>query len=89
LEKTVKARTHELELAKQQAEKEAQTDFLTGVPNRRCFLQDAERLLNQCRAKRGDLCLLMFDLDNFKIINDRYGHQASDRALQLFANAMS
>jgi diguanylate cyclase (GGDEF)-like protein len=60
------------------------TDFLTQVPNRRSFLETAERLLTRTRFARGPVALLLFDLDGFKNINDRYGHQAGDDVLIAF-----
>jgi diguanylate cyclase (GGDEF)-like protein len=60
------------------------TDPLTQVPNRRGFFEAAERLLMRTRFARRPVALLMFDLDCFKDINDRYGHQAGDKVLIAF-----
>ncbi len=65
----------------------ALVDDLTGIPNRRAFLQDASRLLDRLNSRPAS-CLL-FDLDNFKAINDRYGHAAGDRILSVFANILT
>ena len=60
------------------------TDPLTGVTNRRGFFQLGERLLMRTRFARRPSALLMFDLDQFKSINDRYGHHAGDEVLTAF-----
>src|SRR5262249_48656955 len=51
------------------------TDPLTGVANRRGFFETGERLLMRARFAHEATALIMFDLDRFKSINDRYGHQ--------------
>lgn len=63
----------------------ASTDHLTGLLNRRAFLENA---LNLCAAqgRRGKpVTLMMFDLDHFKSINDRFGHAVGDDVLRVFA----
>jgi diguanylate cyclase (GGDEF)-like protein len=66
----------------------ARNDSLTGVANRGTFLDQAERLLNRCRADNAPLSLIVFDLDHFKSINDAYGHAAGDRVLRAFADTV-
>ena len=63
----------------------ARTDLLTGVANRRGFL---EQTAVSKRAAVGlkPTAVLLFDLDHFKTINDRYGHAVGDRALKIFAD---
>ncbi|HEY3376181.1 MAG TPA: GGDEF domain-containing protein [Armatimonadota bacterium] len=61
---------------------EASTDFLTGVQNRRKFIQRGEGELARARRYRHPLSVLMLDLDNFKELNDFRGHAAGDFALQ-------
>jgi diguanylate cyclase (GGDEF)-like protein len=61
-------------------------DPLSGVPNRRAFLEGAERLQTQQRLDQEPLAVLLFDLDRFKKINDELGHAAGDAVLQLFAS---
>ncbi len=60
---------------------EAQTDHLTGVANRRHGLRRAEQLFTAVQASGDPLSIALFDLDHFKGINDRHGHEAGDRAL--------
>lgn len=62
----------------------AHTDDLTQLYNRRHFVDMAERSIHQW-PKHASSCLLMFDVDHFKNINDSYGHDVGDRVLQLIA----
>jgi diguanylate cyclase (GGDEF)-like protein/PAS domain S-box-containing protein len=69
--------------------KRADTDYLTGLPNRRYFERLAEFLL-EARERHGTVCsLLMLDIDYFKQINDRHGHPAGDEVLERVASIIS
>jgi diguanylate cyclase (GGDEF)-like protein len=63
----------------------AMTDLLTGLFNRRAFLEAANRMIEQRGRKSQPVSLMMFDLDKFKSINDRFGHAVGDDALKVFA----
>ena len=63
-------------------------DELTGIMNRRAFVDSVERRLrHQCRSGQSG-CLLFVDLDHFKEVNDTLGHKAGDQAIKLVADTM-
>jgi len=72
----------ERKVLERELEHQARTDFLTGIPNRRYFLELAEVELARAHRYRRPFSLLMLDLDMFKDINDRYGHRIGDLTLQ-------
>ncbi len=63
----------------------ASTDPLTGVPNRRMLELDLRRYGKLSKRYKNPLSLIMLDLDNFKVINDTYGHQIGDEVLKEIA----
>ena len=72
-------------LAKQRAEdagREANTDELTGLQNRRAFLRTLNAVRERSKSDGSSHVLMYIDLDNFKAVNDRGGHEAGDRLLQ-------
>ena len=66
---------------------QANTDALTGVSNRRFFMNLAEQEIRRARRFSRDLSIIMMDLDHFKHINDTYGHAAGDNALETIVRA--
>ncbi|NLX02194.1 MAG: diguanylate cyclase [Syntrophomonadaceae bacterium] len=60
----------------------ASTDYLTGLLNRRAFLERLERELNRCQREASPMGIIIMDIDHFKKVNDNYGHQAGDLVLQ-------
>ncbi|RNF35863.1 GGDEF domain-containing protein [Paracoccus methylarcula] len=64
-------------------------DDLTGALSRRAFFDAVAPQLDHGRAYPGDAVLLFLDLDHFKQLNDRYGHEAGDRALRHFVEVVS
>ena len=74
------ARLHDI------VQQQAMTDELTGLVNRRRFLAALESEIERARRLGGSLSVVLADLDDFKRINDRYGHPAGDEVLQAFAD---
>ena len=79
---------HQVEITRKQADlyrEMANTDSLTSLLNRRRFMEIAEIALQQAKIDRGDLAIIMLDIDHFKNVNDQYGHQAGDEVLSAVA----
>ncbi len=60
----------------------AETDYLTGLANRRHLSHELEQAIAHAERVGEPLCVILFDIDRFKRINDRFGHEAGDRVLQ-------
>ncbi|HEX5329854.1 diguanylate cyclase [Sulfuricurvum sp.] len=86
LEQEVKERTLELEQLNIGLTHIATTDYLTNIRNRRSFFDVGDQYFVMAKRNQKELCVLSFDLDNFKAINDTYGHQVGDQALKQFAD---
>lgn len=67
----------------------ANTDPLTGILNRRAFMERMEAEVHRANRENSSLSLIIADLDHFKGINDQYGHLAGDRVLQKFAETIA
>ena len=74
--------THQLEISNENAERLARIDELTGLYNRRAFYEHGKVLTNNCQRNRDELAMILMDIDNFKMINDKYGHAAGDTVLK-------
>ena len=67
---------------------ESLTDSLTGLANRRMFDETLRMRLEEARAQRTELCLLLCDIDHFKRFNDTWGHHTGDQILRFLASAL-
>ncbi|MBS3805769.1 MAG: GGDEF domain-containing protein [Oleiphilaceae bacterium] len=67
----------------------AQTDFLTGLTNRSGFNSMFDREMSRANRKNSPVSVLLIDLDFFKAVNDRFGHEAGDAALVFVADILS
>jgi len=81
IEATLEAQTRELE-------RQAITDDLTGLYNRRYTNEVLTREFQRSERHRSPLSLALFDVDNFKLINDQYGHACGDEALRVIAREL-
>ena len=70
------------------AERLARTDPLTGLPNRRAFIEQVEAHLARARRSQKAVCLAYLDIDNFKNLNDHKGHPEGDEFLKRVAAAI-
>ncbi len=69
--------------------KEALTDGLTGLANRKAFDAEIRRIADESVASGESFCLVMMDIDYFKTFNDNYGHQVGDQVLRLVARTLT
>lgn len=82
LEEKVQERTALLHKANLELKKAASVDFLTNISNRRHFYERGQRELTRLGLDGRTAVLIAFDLDNFKTINDTFGHEAGDQVLR-------
>ncbi len=73
----------------QEIERIAYADDLTGIANRRAFFEHAPELIAQSKEAEATASVILVDIDNFKNINDTYGHSAGDAVLILVADILT
>ncbi|MFB9325079.1 diguanylate cyclase [Paenibacillus aurantiacus] len=73
---------------KQQIEHLLRVDGLSGLLNHRSFYEEAEKRLETARGLRGEFQLAVLDIDNFKSINDRFGHKVGDIVIKAVADTL-
>lgn len=88
IENELRETTRALEHANREMERRANTDGLTGLANRRYFMEVLRKELERSDRYNRPLSLIMIDLDHFKQVNDAYGHAAGDSVLKAAAAAM-
>ena len=71
------------------ARRDAEVDFLTGLPNRRAFEAELDRHHAEAQEAGEPLCVAFCDIDHFKAVNDTHGHEAGDRILCVVAKTLS
>lgn len=69
--------------------KEAMTDGLTGLSNRKAFDKQIRDCIEEATEQKTDLVLMMLDIDHFKAFNDTFGHQVGDQVLRLVARTLT
>lgn len=79
---------HDRQLIRAELERLASFDELTMLRNRHAFVRDLEAALSQAKKVSDQLGLLVLDLDDFKYVNDVFGHDIGDRLLAAFAERM-
>jgi len=88
LEQKVEERTYELERAKHEALALSLTDYLTQLYNRRGFFETVNKQFEQYINHQNACSLLLLDLDQFKTINDKYGHATGDEVIRTTAHKL-
>ncbi|MCW2310543.1 GGDEF domain-containing protein [Rhodoferax antarcticus] len=78
----------ELQANRVELEHLARHDVLTGLPNRRLFMERLENALQRAKRTQSALAVMFIDMDHFKKINDNWGHDAGDAALQWVAQQL-
>jgi diguanylate cyclase (GGDEF)-like protein len=76
------------EALQQQLREQALRDPLTGLHNRRYLFEVAPRLIDLTQRRGESLCVVLLDLDRFKLLNDNFGHDAGDALLKAFAHLL-
>jgi len=88
LEELVRERTYQLDLANRELHKLAEQDYLTGIANHRRFSEFLAGEWNRAIRDNHPVSIILIDVDDFKMFNDTYGHQAGDDCLKQIAGVL-
>jgi diguanylate cyclase (GGDEF)-like protein len=89
LNTALQAKIDETAMLHAQLSEQALRDPLTGLHNRRYLFEVAPGMLELARRQNSPLCVVLLDLDHFKLLNDTFGHAAGDQVLQRFAKLLT
>ena len=81
----ISAEVESLRRELEQVKEESMTDGLTGISNRKAFDAVLEHTIHTARETGVDFCVLLIDIDHFKLVNDTYGHLVGDKVLRFAA----
>ncbi|MBN2437340.1 MAG: diguanylate cyclase, partial [Deltaproteobacteria bacterium] len=88
LEELVNERTYQLDLANRELQKLATQDYLTGIANHRRFSDFLRSEWKRAIRQKKPISIILIDVDDFKMFNDTYGHQAGDECLKRIAQVL-
>jgi len=88
LEDTVTEKTKELQMVVEELRVHATIDSMTGLNNRRYFFELSTTMFYESKKTDASLHAFVLDIDEFKLINDTYGHSVGDQAIKLFAKSI-
>ena len=83
------ASNEKLAVALKQIENLARNDDLTGIANRRGVMERLQQCIHTAQRSATPFCIALLDIDFFKQVNDRYGHDGGDKVLQAFGQLLS
>ncbi len=91
LETAIRTSEHEARHLREKlsrAQRDAEVDHLTGLPNRRAFEAAFDREYREAQVEIDNLCVAFIDIDHFKLVNDNHGHETGDRVIQAVAETL-
>lgn len=88
MQQEIREKLHELDQQRAELHHQAHHDYLTGLPNRLLLVDRFKQMLARSRRNGNIVAVFFVDLDKFKVINDRYGHDAGDTVLKITAQRL-